>query len=104
MRMARPCKKVKRSEIVRVRYTAMEQAMLKGLAARQSTSLAAFIRARSLSQKERPRITEAQATLFRSLVNLSEAVDELITAGVGSHDLKLKRVRDLIQDLMKKVV
>jgi hypothetical protein len=75
--MARPKKDIVRTEILRVRFTTAESRILKSFAERTGTSVAEFVRDRTMNYRLVPRLDEQEIQFIKSLIGMATNLNTL---------------------------
>lgn len=92
--MARPQKTIKRTEIVKVRFTIMEKTLIIAHAKRSNITPSEFIRSKSLNHTVAPRLNEEEVLWLRKLIGMANNLNTIaLKANLG----------DVVRPLMDEV-
>ena len=75
--MARPKQSIKRTEIIRTRFTSAERRLIKSFANNYGITISSFVRAKTLDHKLTPRLTPEEATMLRALIGMANNINAI---------------------------
>jgi hypothetical protein len=103
--MGRPRKQIKRTEIIRVRFTLVEYKLLTEYALRSSQTIASFIRARSLGYSIKSRLSKDDVEILRLLIGVANNLNQYMklthakVKGTSNVLATINKISEIIQKL-----
>lgn len=98
--MARPTKKVKRTESVTVRFTKAEKRVVVKFAEKSGLRVAEFIHERTLDHKVQTRLNDEEITFYRKLTGMANNLNQL-TKHTHQRGLLTNEILHALQEINK---